>query len=75
MIPSQVQQEVHFLHVDLDQTPGASNPPKNDLTQMWAKFHLYPFQGACCLVYLRSVAALSSPFLETVPFSLGKSAL
>lgn len=48
---------------------------KNDLTQMRAKFHLYPFQGACCLVYLRSVAALSSPFLETVPFSLGKSAL
>lgn len=42
---------------------------------MRAKFHLYPFQGACCLVYLRSVAALSSPFLETVPFSLGKSAL
>ena len=45
--------------------------PKNDLTQMWAKFHLYPFQDACCLVYLRSVAALSSPFWKLSHFHWG----
>ena len=44
---------------------------KNDLTQMRAKFHLYPFQGACCLVYLRSVAALSSPFWKPSHFHWG----